>query len=123
MSMLRGYSGRGVGNEMKERESRKRGVGCHIRGPCVPRCCKLSLELFLCGFISKCLFNIYGRVNKTSIREAFVESCRLLGAAVSGFSLVLGQYERVPGERDEGRRVGRLGKITKRQTADSFWIR
>lgn len=67
MLKLQGHSGHGVGSEMKEKESRKRGVGCYIQGPCIPWSCKLSLELFLCGFISKCLFNIYGRVNKTSI--------------------------------------------------------
>lgn len=43
---LQGHSGHGVGNEMKEKESSKRGVGCHIQGLCIPRCCKLSLELF-----------------------------------------------------------------------------
>lgn len=62
-----GHPSHSVGNEMKEKESRKGDVGCHIQGPYIPRRCKLSLELFFCGFISKCLFNIYGRVNKTSI--------------------------------------------------------
>lgn len=53
---------------------------------------KLSLELFS-GLISKCLFNIYGRVNKTSIREAFLcEELRGVGAAaVFSFLLPLGR--------------------------------
>lgn len=46
MLKLQGHSGHGVGNEMKEKESRKRGAGCHIQGSCIPWRCKLSLKLF-----------------------------------------------------------------------------
>lgn len=53
---------------------------------------KLSLELFS-GLISKCVLNIYGRVNKTSIQEAFLyEELRGVGAAaVFSFLLPLGR--------------------------------
>lgn len=53
---------------------------------------ELSLELFS-GLISKCLFNIYGRVNKTSIREVFLcEALRGVGAAAAlSFLLPLGR--------------------------------
>ena len=46
MLELQGHSSHGVGNERKEKEGRKRGVRCHIQGPCIPPHCKLSLELF-----------------------------------------------------------------------------
>lgn len=41
-----GHPGHADVNVMKEKDSRKRAIGCHIQGPCVPWRCKLSLELF-----------------------------------------------------------------------------
>lgn len=45
LKLMLGHCGHGIGNEMKKK-GRKRGVGCHIQGPCIPSHCKLSLELF-----------------------------------------------------------------------------
>lgn len=74
------YGGEGVGNEMKEKDSRKRGVGCHMKGPCIPLRCKLSLELFssasLVSVFSICMALLIKHQYEEPLRR--VVGCRLL---------------------------------------------
>lgn len=77
-----------------------RAVYAIFKVPVFPRCGKLSLELFfLCGFISKCLFNIYGRVNKTSIQEGFAQrAAGLLGSRRLGLFAAIQMMKSSSGE-------------------------
>lgn len=78
-----------------------RAVYAIFKVPVFPRCGKLSLELFFFvrGFISKCLFNIYGRVNKTSIQEGFARrAAGLLGSRSLGLFAAIQMMKSSSGE-------------------------
>lgn len=72
-----GQNGHCMGNEMKEKEIHQRSEGCHVQGPCIPRCHKLSLVLFSVASLVS-VFSIFMAVLiKHQYAEAFVESCWL----------------------------------------------